>query len=258
MTDYIEHLGQVLQHYTRDSPSDFSLFPIIYQGKEANTQTAQIDTLLIQLIQKTKELEIENNHLKLGRSPPPLVQSSPDSGPLENPLHAEIFNPETKPKLCNLTEPADGYPFHSFHTTTGPKLNSTLNTPSEWNQFLCECTQVVQAVENGDLTLRVTTPVPDGHMAGLKHSLNTMVSKLEKFTSEVNHVVHQTGAEGKLGLLANNDNINGAWLQMVDNVNLMSSNHSEQVRAIAEISTAVANGDLTKKLLSMLKVKLLS
>jgi hypothetical protein len=65
MTDYIEHLGQVLQHYARDSPPDFSLFPIIYQGKEANPQTAQIDTLLIQLIQKNKELEIENNHLKV-------------------------------------------------------------------------------------------------------------------------------------------------------------------------------------------------
>ncbi|KAI9294616.1 hypothetical protein K502DRAFT_342280 [Neoconidiobolus thromboides FSU 785] len=117
------------------------------------------------------------------------------------------------------------------------------------SDFFDACNKVVEAVELGDLSQRITLDVPEGPLSKLKCSINSLAGNLENFTGQLNTVVRGAGVEGKLGIKAKVDrNVKGTWLEIVQNVNLMSINHSEQVRAIAEISTAVAHGDLSKKI----------
>src|SRR6185369_4715568 len=82
----------------------------------------------------------------------------------------------------------------------------------------------------------------------LKNTINTMVDQLSSFASEVNRVAREAGTEGKLGGQAKVKGVAGTWKDLTDNVNLMASNLTSQVRNIATVTTAVANGDLTKKI----------
>jgi HAMP domain-containing protein/CheY-like chemotaxis protein/GAF domain-containing protein len=107
--------------------------------------------------------------------------------------------------------------------------------------------EVTTAVANGDLGKKITVDVK-GEILELKNTINTMVDQLSSFASEVTRVAREVGTEGKLGGQAIVRGVSGTWKDLTDNVNSMASNLTGQVRNIAEVTTAVANGDLTKKI----------
>ncbi|MFY1832371.1 HAMP domain-containing protein, partial [Myxococcus fulvus] len=107
--------------------------------------------------------------------------------------------------------------------------------------------EVTTAVANGDLSKKITVDVR-GEILELKNTINTMVDQLNSFASEVTRVAREVGTEGKLGGQAVVKGVAGTWKDLTDNVNSMASNLTSQVRNIAEVTTAVANGDLSKKI----------
>jgi HAMP domain-containing protein/signal transduction histidine kinase/CheY-like chemotaxis protein len=107
--------------------------------------------------------------------------------------------------------------------------------------------EVTTAVANGDLSKKITVDVR-GEILELKNTINTMVDQLNSFSSEVTRVAREVGTEGKLGGQAQVRGVGGAWKDLTDNVNMMAANLTGQVRNIAEVTTAVANGDLSKKI----------
>ncbi len=106
---------------------------------------------------------------------------------------------------------------------------------------------VTTAVAKGDLSRKVTVHV-DGEMLELKNTVNTMVDQLSAFASEVTRVAREVGTEGELGGQAQVPGVAGVWKDLTDSVNLMAGNLTDQVRDIAQVTTAVANGDLTQKI----------
>jgi HAMP domain-containing protein/CheY-like chemotaxis protein len=106
---------------------------------------------------------------------------------------------------------------------------------------------VTTAVANGDLTRKITVDVK-GELLELKRTINTMVDQLNAFAAEVTRVAREVGTEGVLGGQAEVRGVSGVWRDLTDNVNLMARNLTEQVRGIARVVTAVANGDLDQKL----------
>src|SRR5436305_849193 len=107
--------------------------------------------------------------------------------------------------------------------------------------------EVTSAVANGDLSKKITVDVK-GEILELKNTINTMVDQLNSFASEVTRVAREVGTEGKLGGQAQVMGVAGTWKDLTDNVNFMAGNLTGQVRNIAEVTTAVANGDLSKKI----------
>ncbi|HEX3429241.1 MAG TPA: HAMP domain-containing protein, partial [Rhizomicrobium sp.] len=107
--------------------------------------------------------------------------------------------------------------------------------------------QVTTAVARGDLSRKITVDVR-GEILELKDTINTMVDQLNAFASEVTRVAREVGTEGKLGGQAVVPGVAGTWKDLTDNVNFMASNLTAQVRNIAEVATAIAGGDLSKKI----------
>ena len=106
--------------------------------------------------------------------------------------------------------------------------------------------EVTTAVARGDLSRKITVDVK-GEILELKNTINTMVDQLNSFASEVTRVALEVGTEGKLGGQAKVQDVGGTWKDLTESVNQMASNLTAQVRNIAEVTTAVANGDLSKK-----------
>src|SRR5687767_6509285 len=107
--------------------------------------------------------------------------------------------------------------------------------------------EVTTAVAMGDLSRKITVDVR-GEILELKNTINTMVDQLNSFASEVTRVAREVGTEGKLGGQAEVRGVAGTWKDLTDNVNQMAANLTAQVRGIAKVVTAVANGDLKRKL----------
>ncbi|HZT65968.1 MAG TPA: response regulator, partial [Acidimicrobiales bacterium] len=107
--------------------------------------------------------------------------------------------------------------------------------------------QVTTAVATGDLTKKITVDVR-GEMLELKNTINTMVDQLSSFADEVTRVAREVGTEGKLGGQARVRGVSGTWEDLTDNVNIMASSLTTQVRAIAEVATAVTQGDLSRSI----------
>src|SRR5215216_5949281 len=107
--------------------------------------------------------------------------------------------------------------------------------------------EVTTAVARGDLSRKITVDVK-GEILELKNTINTMVDQLNAFASEVTRVAREVGTDGKLGGQAQVPGVGGTWKDLTDNVNFMASNLTGQVRNITEVATAIANGDLSKKI----------
>jgi len=107
--------------------------------------------------------------------------------------------------------------------------------------------EVTTAVANGDLTKNITVDA-QGEILELRNTINTMVHQLSSFAAEVTRVAREVGTEGQLGGQAEVKGVSGTWKELTDNVNLMATNLTSQVRNIAEVTTAVARGDLTQKI----------
>jgi HAMP domain-containing protein/CheY-like chemotaxis protein/GAF domain-containing protein len=107
--------------------------------------------------------------------------------------------------------------------------------------------EVATAIANGDLSRKITVDVR-GEILQLKETLNTMVDQLNRFAGEVTRVAREVGTEGRLGGQANVPGVAGTWKDLTDSVNFMAGNLTAQVRNIAEVTTAVARGDLSRKI----------
>src|SRR5262245_5675444 len=107
--------------------------------------------------------------------------------------------------------------------------------------------QVTTAVARGDLSRKITVDVK-GEILELKNTINTMVDQLNAFASEVTRVAREVGTEGRLGGQAQVPGVAGTWKDLTDSVNFMASNLTAQVRNIADVATAIAGGDLSKKI----------
>ncbi|WP_235925737.1 HAMP domain-containing protein [Pontibacter burrus] len=127
------------------------------------------------------------------------------------------------------------------------ELTDNVNTmASNLTSQMRDIANVSTAVAKGDLTQKITVNVR-GEMAELKDIINQMVDSLNIFAGEVTRVAREVGTEGKLGGQANVPKVEGTWKELTENVNLMASNLTNQVRDIANVATAVAKGDLTQK-----------
>src|SRR5690606_20154038 len=107
--------------------------------------------------------------------------------------------------------------------------------------------EVTTAVANGDLSRKIEVDVK-GEILELKNTINTMVEQLRAFASEVTRVAREVGTEGKLGGQAHVPGVAGTWKDLTDSVNQMAGNLTAQVRNIAQVTTAVARGDLTQNI----------
>jgi signal transduction histidine kinase/HAMP domain-containing protein len=107
--------------------------------------------------------------------------------------------------------------------------------------------QVTTAVAQGDLSQKITVEAK-GEVAALADTINTMVDQLRSFAAEVTRVAREVGTEGKLGGQAEVEGVSGTWRGLTENVNLMASNLTDQVRNVAQVTTAVAQGDLSQKI----------
>jgi HAMP domain-containing protein/CheY-like chemotaxis protein/signal transduction histidine kinase len=116
--------------------------------------------------------------------------------------------------------------------------------------------EVTTAVARGDLSSKITVKA-EGEILKLKDTINIMVDQLNSFASEVARVAREVGTDGKLGGQAQVKGVAGAWKDLTDNVNFMASNLTNQVRNIAEVTTAVAQGDLSRKITVEVKGELL-
>src|SRR2546421_561097 len=107
--------------------------------------------------------------------------------------------------------------------------------------------QVTTAVAKGDLTQKITVDVK-GEILELKNTINIMVDQLSSFADEVTRVAREVGTEGRLGGQADVKGVSGTWKDLTDNVNTLAGNLTTQVRNIAEVTTALPPGDLSKKI----------
>src|SRR5687768_16128458 len=107
--------------------------------------------------------------------------------------------------------------------------------------------QVTTAVANGDLSKKITVDAR-GEILELKETINTMVEQLRAFAAEVTRVAREVGTEGKLGGQAEVEGVSGTWKGLTENVNQLAGNLTTQVRAIADVATAVTQGDLTREI----------
>ncbi|KAG0271387.1 hypothetical protein BGZ96_005834, partial [Linnemannia gamsii] len=129
---------------------------------------------------------------------------------------------------------------------TWKELTDNVNTmASNLTTQVRDIADVSKAVAKGDLSKKISVEVK-GEMMDLKNTINTMVDQLQEFATEVSRVSLEVGTEGKLGGQAVVKDVSGTWKELTDNVNTMASNLTTQVRSIAEVTTAVACGDLSK------------
>ena len=131
---------------------------------------------------------------------------------------------------------------------TWKDLTDTVNTLADnLTDQVRNIADVTTAVANGDLTQKITVDAR-GEVLQLKDTINTMVDQLSSFADEVTRVAREVGTEGVLGGQAEVEGVSGTWHDLTDSVNGMASNLTSQVRNIADVTTAVANGDLSKKI----------
>ncbi|KAG0249077.1 hypothetical protein BGZ95_007701, partial [Linnemannia exigua] len=131
---------------------------------------------------------------------------------------------------------------------TWKELTDNVNTmASNLTTQVRSIAEVTTAVACGDLSKTIDVQA-QGEILGLKNTINSMVDQLSTFAAEVTRVAREVGTEGKLGGQAEVEEVSGTWKELTDNVNTMASNLTTQVRSIAEVTTAVACGDLSKKI----------
>jgi len=124
---------------------------------------------------------------------------------------------------------------------------SVNNMASNLTAQVRNISEVTIAVASGDLSRKITVDVR-GEILQLKEAINTMVDQLRSFASEVTRVAREVGTDGRLGGQAVVPGVAGTWKDLTDNVNLLAANLTTQVRNIAEVTTAVARGDLSRKI----------
>src|SRR5205807_818245 len=133
-----------------------------------------------------------------------------------------------------------------------PTLEAVNDLVEDLARPITEIARVISAVANGDLSqtmaLEIDSRPLQGQFLNTAKTVNTMVEQLNAFASEVTRVAREVGTEGNLGGQAEVKGVAGVWKDLTDNVNLMAGNLTSQVRNIAEVTTAIPHGDLSKKI----------
>lgn len=184
-------------------------------------------------------------------SPAPLPSVTPmiikDNAPDPSATAIPISNAHTGSGSSNISSHSTLLGGPVMHPFPGFSFPATPDELPVCNDCLTQCTQVAIAVTSGDFGQRVNCPHASGPMLALKTAVNTMADQIYAFAEEAGHVAREVGREGKLDVQAHTDGLQGTWLNFMSDLNKMASNHAVQVRDIAEVCTAVAHGDLSKK-----------
>jgi methyl-accepting chemotaxis protein len=221
---------------------------LCYQGQH-NEQIEQFDSVLKKLLERHVYLEEEVARYQSLLSENDSVVIIKDNSLPVTPNQSVMDSGKT-------AIPSDKYQVNNNQSKIADNSNSgSPNTPltSAHDDRVClecldQCTNVALAVTSGDFKKRVNCPVASGPMLTLRNAINTMVDKIDTVSIELIHVAREVGEEGKLGVQSRSENLEGDWRDMMVHLNMMASNHSKQVRDIAEVCTAVAHGDLSKKI----------
>ncbi|CAJ0748535.1 20361_t:CDS:2, partial [Entrophospora sp. SA101] len=274
-TDVIGYVTDVLQNL-HDGNTEYCL-NLQYQGQQ-NENTVKLDCVLRKLLERHLQLEkqvaqyqaflSESDSIVIINGGNPSLPITPNEClEVQN-----LINGDNYPNTVQLVAPSDDFnKSSSIHAYVNDSTNkptsdyisqeSPPSTPPALVhddrvclECLNQCTTVATAVTSGDFKKRVTCPYSSGPMLTLKNAINTMVEKLDNVAFELIRVAREVGEEGKLGIQAKNQYLDGDWKEMMIHLNMMASNHSEQVRDIAEVCTAVAHGDLSKKITVEVKV----
>jgi HAMP domain-containing protein len=260
MTDVLGYVTDVLQNIN-DGNVEYCK-TVCYQGQR-NEQIEQFDSVLRKLLEKHIYLEEEvaryQSLLNENDSVVIIKDSSLPATTNEDCLQVKQSNETAKLALpsdnCQINQINNDHINNKTQVDNGLNSDNSPNTPPslEHGDQVClecldQCTNVALAVTSGDFKKRVICPVASGPMLTLRNAINTMVDKIDRVSIELIHVAREVGEEGKLGVQSKSENLEGDWRDMMVHLNMMASNHSKQVRDIAEVCTAVAHGDLSKKI----------
>ena len=192
-----------------------------------------------------------------GRRKPPVTgerngserkQASEASGPLDNRLLLHVLTELSKGNT-SVRMPAGT---DAMSSRIAARLNAVIEAKEQDVKNLGQVAHVMEAVATGDLSETMPTEVEGRALEGpylrTARSVNSMVRQLRSFSSEVTRVAREVGTEGRLGGQATVPEASGVWKDLTDNVNSMARNLTAQVRNIAEVTTAVARGDLSRKI----------
>lgn len=260
MTDVLGYVTDVLQNIN-DGNVEYCK-TVRYQGQR-NEQIEHFDSVLRKLLEKHIYLEEEVARYQSLLNENDSVVIIKDSS-LPATTNEDCLQVKQSKETAKLTPPSDKCQINqinSDHVNNQIQVDNDLNSDSSPNtppylehgdrvclECLDQCTNVALAVTSGDFKKRVICPVASGPMLTLRNAINTMVDKIDRVSIELIHVAREVGEEGKLGVQSNSENLEGDFRDMMVHLNMMASNHSKQVRDIAEVCTAVAHGDLSKKI----------
>ncbi|VVT54149.1 uncharacterized protein SAPINGB_P003931 [Magnusiomyces paraingens] len=215
------------------------------QQAELAAQSVRIRMLESQL----SELNPELSHRNTASQP---IPTSPFAAATLQPLHAAHYVATTAENGSSPTS-IDVFPYPSTsprdHYLLDKELTKSQNANRAFQKALREIGEVVIAVAQGDLSKKVTIHARemDPEIIKFKETINTMMDQLQRFANEVTKVATEV-AGGTLGGQAESDGTVGVWRELTDNVNVMASNLTNQVREIADVTRAVAQGDLSRKI----------
>ncbi|CAG8751374.1 1795_t:CDS:2, partial [Dentiscutata erythropus] len=258
MTDVLVYVTDVLQNI-HDGNLEYCK-NLRYQG-QPNAEVEQFNQVFGKLLERQIYLEKEVAYYKslLNENDSIViindrVSTTSDEEPPQVPqvptkTSAEIeISPNNYDALRNHIMSFPHKTADTFDSESDPETPPALEHDRLCLDCLNQCTNVALAVSTGDFKQRITCPYASGPMLTLKNAMNIMADKIDHVSVELIRNAREVGEEGKLGVQAETQNIEGDWKEMMVHLNMMASNHSEQVRDIAEVCTAVAHGDLSKKI----------
>ncbi|CAG8526756.1 9716_t:CDS:10, partial [Racocetra persica] len=257
MTDVLGYVTDVLQNI-QDGNLEYCK-NLKYQG-QPSAKIEQFNTVLKGLLERHiywekevayyKSLLSENDSVIIinDNRIPATSEEESSQVTVTNPSAAISISPDKYETLRNHIISFSHKPADTFDSESDPETPPALEHDRICQDCLTQCTNVALAVSNGDFKQRITCPYATGSMLTLKNAMNLMAKTIDHVSVELIRNAREVGEEGKLGVQAQTQNIEGDWKEMMVHLNMMASNHSEQVRDIAEVCTAVAHGDLSKKI----------
>ncbi|CAG8477929.1 19556_t:CDS:10 [Racocetra fulgida] len=255
MTDVLGYVTDVLQNI-QDGNLEYCK-NLKYQG-QPSSKIEQFNTVLRGLLERHIYLEKEVAYYKslLSENDSVIIindnripaTSDEEPSQVTNPSATISISPDKYETLRNHIISFSHKTADTFDSESDPETPPALEHDRMCQDCLNQCTNVALAVSKGDFKQRITCPYSTGSMLILKNAMNLMAETIDHVSVELIRNAREVGEEGKLGVQAQTQNIEGDWKEMMVHLNMMASNHSEQVRDIAEVCTAVAHGDLSKKI----------
>ncbi|CAG8692832.1 33700_t:CDS:10, partial [Gigaspora margarita] len=254
MTDVLVYVTDALQNFHDGNLEHCK--NLRYQG-QPDPNIEQFNVVLKKLLERHIYLEKEVSYYKslLSENDSIViindrVSTTSDEEPpqVTKPPTDLTISPDKYDAIRNHIMSFPSKPSDTFDSESDPETPPALEHDRICLDCLNQCTNVALAVSTGDFRQRITCPYASGPMLTLKNAMNLMADTIDHVSVELIRNAREVGEEGKLGVQAETQNIEGDWKKMMVHLNMMASNHSEQVRDIAEVCTAVAHGDLSKKI----------